>query len=171
MTIKSIVTKATFVFQAQLVHAVKRKERKQRFQKEAVLAVTVIHHVLSAGASNVICSAGEEGGATSGRILGRTLMQLKHILTIYKRHELVTEGNRAKCGQWDKNRCEQCKIRQKLHNDFNLGVGPLWPVKHREEILGYAIVRKLVCKQEMLVLGRNAKNKLQGQDTSGRLFS
>ncbi len=81
-----------------------------------------------------------EGGATSGRILGRTLMQLKHILTIYKRHELVTEGNRAKCSQWDKNRCEQCKIRHKLHNDFNLGVGPIWPAKLREEILGNAFV-------------------------------
>ena len=67
-------------------------------------------------------------------------MQLKHILTIYKRHELVTEGNRAKCGQWDKNRCEQCKIRQKLHNDFDLGVGPIWPAKLREEILGNAFV-------------------------------
>ena len=48
---------------------------------------------------------------------------------------------------------------------IDLGAGPFWPAKHSKEMLGNAIVRRLVCKQQMLVLGRNAKNKWKGEDT------
>ena len=54
---------------------------------------------------------------------------------------------------------------------MDLGAGPLWPVKHRKETLGNAIIRRLVRKWQMLVLGRIAKNKLQGKNTLGKLVS